>query len=357
MAAALAMICLLMVPAVASAAIPPGYPRSYSRIVDEASRERSVLIYSSADLHEIAPLLREFQRTYPFVKVRYLELSAIDIYRRLIREARAGAGSADLVWSAAMDLQIKLVNDGYAQPYASPEKPALPAWAIWKNEAYGVTAEPIVFAYNRKLMPKADVPASHGDIVRLLSAKRRFYKGRVATYDPFRSSAGYLYWTQDLQTNLDTWSLVREFGAVGATFHDTSKQMLDKLSSGQSVFAYNVLGSYALERQSQDPTIGVVMPNDYTLVMSRIALIPNQARHPNAAKLLLDFMLSRRGQNILRQRFMTPVRADVPPPGHSRPDPSVVRAIRVGPALLVNLDRLKRRHIVAQWQRNFSAVR
>jgi iron(III) transport system substrate-binding protein len=42
-----------------------------------------------------------------------------------------------------MDLQAKLINDGYAQGYLSPEKPALPATAVWKNMGYGVTAEPV----------------------------------------------------------------------------------------------------------------------------------------------------------------------------------------------------------------------
>ena len=355
--ASLLAALLFALPVAAQAAVPPGYPRSYNRIIENAQREGAIVIYSSTDFHEVAPLLRAFRRMYPFLRVRYYERSSNEVYNRILEEAKTRKGAADLVWSAAMDLQIKLVNDGYAQAYASPEKPALPAWAMWKNEAYGVTAEPVVFAYNRKLMPRADVPRTRADITRLLRAKRRFYSGKVSTYDPARSSAGYLYLTQDLQTNLDTWQLVHELGAAKATFHETSKEMLDRIASGETYFSYNVLGSYALERQSQDSAIGVVMPADYTLVMSRIALIPGEARHPNAAKLLLDFMLSRRGQSILTRSFMTPVRSDVPPPGHVRTTARTARAIRVSPALLVNLDSLKRRRILSEWQKNLAAGR
>jgi ABC-type Fe3+ transport system substrate-binding protein len=191
-----------------------------------------------------------------------------------------------------MDLQTKLVNDGYAQAYASPEKPYLPPWAIWKNQAYGVTAEPITIVYNRKLVPPADVPRTHADLIRLLRAKRAFYRGRVATYDPVRSSVGYLYMSQDLQLNRDTSALMKAFGETRVSLFDSSADMLDGIASGRQLIGYNVIGSYALERQAHNPAIGVVMPNDYTLVTSRVALIAREARHPNAAKLFLDFLLS-----------------------------------------------------------------
>ncbi|NEU36662.1 ABC transporter substrate-binding protein, partial [bacterium LRH843] len=39
-----------------------------------------------------------------------------DLYRRFVAESDAGRPGADLVWSSAMDLQARLINDGYAQP-------------------------------------------------------------------------------------------------------------------------------------------------------------------------------------------------------------------------------------------------
>jgi ABC-type Fe3+ transport system substrate-binding protein len=38
--------------------------------------------------------------------------------------------------------------------------------------------------------------------------------------------------------------------------------------------AYNVLGSYAQARASGGAPIGIVQPRDYTLIMSRVAVIP-----------------------------------------------------------------------------------
>lgn len=346
----------LMAPTVLTSAAPPlpdppkGYPRSYRQIMATARAERTLVIYSTTDRQEAQGLLTAFQTRYPFVRIDYREMSSATLYNEALLQARQRRAGADLLWSGAMDLQTKLVNDGYAQAYASPEKPNIPAWAAWKNEAWGTTAEPIVFAYNRKLIPPADVPHTRAELTRLLRTQTLRYRGRVATFDPQRSSAGYLFLSQDLQVSRDTGALVSALGRVNATLFTNSSDMLARLADGRLAFAYNVIGPYALDRQSRNPDIGVVMPSDYTLVASRIALIPEQARHPNAARLFLDFMLSRPGQAQLARRYMAPVRIDVAAPARARAPTSAARAIRIGPALIANLDQMKRQRILAQWR-------
>ena len=60
-----------------------------------------------------------------------------------------------------------------------------------------------------------------------------------------------------------------------------------------------MLGSYALVRAKKDPALGVVLPKDYTLVLSRVMFIGKQAKNPNAAKLWIDYILSQRGQKLI----------------------------------------------------------
>jgi iron(III) transport system substrate-binding protein len=343
------------VPAAATAQRPPpGYPRSYQRIIDAASRERQLTIYSATDSRGLAEVLAGFKALYPFIIVRYEDLAASEVYRRFLAEAARKRVVADLLMNSAMDLQIKLVNDGYSQPYASPEKPNLPEWAIWKNEAYAVSAEPIVFAYNRRLMPATDVPRSHSDLQALLERKRADYTGKIALYNPESSSTGFLYITQDVQLDRGTWNLVRAIGRTKPSMYNSTGEMIQKLTSGQHLFAYNIIGSYALAQQAKDPSFRVIVPNDYVLMSSRIALIPKEAPHPASAKLFLDYMLSRSGQALLAKQHMTPLRSDVRQVELSV-DPTRVRAIRVGPALLTNLDQLTRNNFLNQWRRAFAA--
>lgn len=340
------LLSLLTAPLSAVAERPQNYPRSYDSLIETARSERTVWIYANADRAELLPVVAAFRRAYPAVRVAYADIGSTEMYRRFVAETRAGKPSADIVWSSAMDLQIKLINDGYAQAYASPEKPALPANAVWKNMGYGVTAEPIAFAYNRKLIPPNQVPKSHQALEELLRRRRAEFRGQVITFDPARSNVGYLYLSQDYATTRDTRALVDAIAATRPVLATTTEPMLQGVASGKQAIAYNVIGSYALKRAHTDKRIGVVFPSDYTLVTSRIAFIARDARHPAAAKLFLDFLLSRSGQSLLARQSLWPVRTDVT--GRRLPA-SVARPIRVGPQLLVNLDRLTRQRFLRQW--------
>lgn len=325
---------------------PTGYPRSYDQLIADARAERQVVVYANADTAEMAPVILAFQRRYAGVTVRYADLGSNEIYRRFIAEARGRKPSADLVWSSAMDSQVKLINDGFAQAYASPEKPALPPSAVWKNMGFGVTAEPIAYVYNRKAIPEARAPRSHAALEAMLRRDRRALTGKVATFDPARSNTGYLYLTQDHAITRDTGALVQALAATRPVLSITTEPMLRGVAEGKLTIAYNVIGSYALERARRDPRIGVIFPQDYTIQMSRIAFIARDARHPAGAKLFLDFLLSREGQSLLARNSLWPVRTDIRarrlPAGQARP-------IRVGPQLLVNLDHLKRQRFLREW--------
>jgi iron(III) transport system substrate-binding protein len=346
----LALAGLLAVPAAAqkpeSVQRPAGYPRSYDTTIAEARTEGRVRIYANADRAELVPVVAAFKRLYPGIQVFYADLGSTEMYARFVRETRAKQYSADIVWSSAMDQQIKLINDGYAQQYASPEKPNLPATAVWKNMGYGVTAEPIGFVYNRKLVPAGQVPRSHQDLETLLRTQRAAFTGKVATFDPARSNTGYLYLSQDFQTTRDTRSLMEAIAATRPVLETTTGPMLAGVASGKLAIAYNVIGSYALEQARRHPDLGVVFPRDYTLVTSRIAFVSREARHPAAARLFLDFLLSRAGQAQLARHSLWPVRTDI---SARRLPAGQARVVRVGPQLLVNLDRLTRERFLRDW--------
>ena len=346
--AASAVAALVGIWGPALAQIPDGYDLSYAQIVGAAALEGVVTIYTTTDETEAADLLAGFQVLRPNIRVEYDELNSTELYDRFLAEAAAGKSAGDLVWSSAMDQQMKLVNDGYAETYASPEAVRLPQWAVWNYQAYGVTAEPVAIAYNKEL-PAAEIPKTHIDLTRLLAGKPEYFKGKVATYDPERSAVGLLFISQDLEITKSTWELVSAMGEAGAKLYSTTSTMLDRIAAGDQLIAYNVIGSYAFERAKQESSLGVALPADYTIVMSRIAFIPKGARHPNAAKLFLDYLLSKDGQTRLAARSLGSVRDDVPssPIEHE----SFFRPIRVGPELLTYLDQAKRNRFLREWRR------
>lgn len=253
-----------------------------------------------------------------------------------------------------MDLQMKLVNDGHAMPHRSVETYALPLWARWKDEAFGITFEPVCFAYNSRLLAPELVPKTHAELARLLRDRPEQFRDRLAAYDPHRSGLGYLLHTQDLEANpVVFWNLIRQMAQAGLATEPTTGQMLDRIAAGKAVLGYNVLCSYAWARESPGSRIATVMPRDYTLVMSRIAFISRYAPHPEEAKAWLDYVLSLRGQGMLNLIGLHPVRGNVEGGATAASLRMLLgnafRPIALSTGLLTYIDRSKTELFMRQW--------
>ncbi|MGK3496595.1 extracellular solute-binding protein, partial [Citrobacter youngae] len=120
----------------ALSALPQGYPADYQKVVDAATKEGKVVVYSTTDTKAAGPLIQGFEATYPGIKVEYNDMNSTELYNRYISEQAAGGGSGDVIWSSSMDTAMKLATD-YAMEYVSAEQNQLPKWAVWHNKAYG----------------------------------------------------------------------------------------------------------------------------------------------------------------------------------------------------------------------------
>ncbi len=341
--------------------VPPGYPAAYADTVAAARKEGKVVVYATTDVAAATPLMRAFEGLYPGIKVEYREIDSPELYRRFVAETSAHSPTADVLWSSAMDLQLKLVNDGFAQTYPSPEAGGLPEWAVWKNEAYGTTSEPVVFIYNERLLRPDEIPQTHADFARLLKDKPERFKGKVTTYDIEKTAVGFLFATQDSRVAPLFWPLAKLLGASSVRLETSTAAMMEAIGSGTALLGYNVIGSYAIARARMDPSIAVVLPKDYTLVLSRVAFIAKGAANPNAARLWLDFLLSNRGQTLAARSGLLSVRRDVPgelaAPALAKSLGASFRPIGVGPGLLVYLDRAKQQEFLKQWREAMSSAK
>ena len=343
----------------ASAQVPPDYPSGYQKIISSAAREGRLVIYSSTDLSAAAPLVAEFEAMYPSISVEYDEMNTSEVYGRFVAETNANGSSADVTWSSSMDLQIKLANDRFSEPYHSPEARNLPAWAVWRDEAYGTTFEPVVFVYNKRLLAQNEIPQTHSDLLHLLETRPDKFNGNITTYDIEKSGVGFLFLSQDSLAMPAFWTLLKAIGASSVELEANTAPMIERIASGKDLIGYNLLGSYAMARARRDPALGIVLPKDYTLVLSRVVLIAKKARLPNAAKLWVDFILSRRGQTIIAERsrlfsIRTDVSGEYTAAALMRTLGASARPITVGSGLLVHQDKAKRDEIMRRWRQAIS---
>src|SRR5213080_3513690 len=160
---------------------PAGYPADYAQTIAAANNEGNVVIYSALDTKAAQPLIKDFNALYPNVKLEYNDMNSTEMYNRFIAEAASGQGSADVMWSSAMDLQVKLVDDGQAMAYTSPEAAKLPTWVI----------------YNKRLVTGDEIPQDHAAFAKIINTKTDKFKGKVTTYDIEKSGVGFMFVVQD----------------------------------------------------------------------------------------------------------------------------------------------------------------
>lgn len=302
---------LLLVGTAAGAQVPAGYPAEYARIIDAARSEGGLVVYSVLSNKAAAPLVQDFMRLYPGIAVDYDGEKGSNEMDAWFRSSDAAGAGADVVWSSSMDLQMELVKEGYAQAYRSPEAGAVPGWANYRDLALGTTYEPVAFVYNKELLRGANVPRTHAEFERIIRAPR--FRGKVAAFDIEKSGVGFMFAAQDMEHYDGMPALLRSLGAADYQRSAGTGTMLSKINAGEYLIGYNVMGAYAMSRSLADlPKLAVAMPKDYTLVLTRVSFIAARARHPNAARLWTDYLLSARGQKVLGDAVkLAPVRADV----------------------------------------------
>ena len=219
--------------------------------------------------------------------------------------------------------------------------------------------EPVVFAYRRGSGKPNESTTSHGALYRALQVPDSpLANGHMALYDPARSDVGYALYQADAGYTARFWQLVSAMGGAQAVQVGYTQTMLEGLSSGRFVFAYNLIGSYALRWAKTHPEVVVRFPSDYTLVLSRMVFVHRDARHLNAAVQFVDFLLSHAGQKILAND--TPLfsrRKDVSGPysawrlraevgDHLFPIP-------IDAGLMAISDPQKRRTFLRRWQQEY----
>ena len=302
-------------------------------------------VLSTTDTAILRPVILGFQARNSSVSVRYTVASSQEVYAAIHDE---GIGY-DLVISSAMDLQMKLANDGFAARYRSALTDSIPNWAHWQDRLFAFAQENVVLIVSRAGLNGLPVPQTRRDLIEMLRGHPEVFRGRIGTYDPKASGAGYLFATQDARQSESFWRLAEVMGGLSPRLYTSSNDMISDLKQGRLVLAYNVLGSYAGPRLADDPDAKVVELEDYTLTLLRTGLVPVNAAAPNLGGAFLDFMIGTQGRRLLRDD------AGLPPTDEmALASGPYLRPMRLGPGLLVFLDRIKRKAFLDEWSSAFS---
>jgi iron(III) transport system substrate-binding protein len=314
-----------------------------------------LVINGAADTSALKPLVQDFQEVEPHIAVEYTDFVTNDLYREADGACREGKNFGDLLMSSSVDQMVKLANDGCALPHVSAQTRAMENPANnWRDEVYGFTFEPSVIVYHSDYVLPQDVPHTRGELANLLRRKQEYYRRHVATYDLRQSGVGYLLAFLDAEQNSTAYGrLLESMSRVDTQLRCCNNSILADIEDQKIYIGYNIIGSYAYAASLRNPKLKIVLPRDYTLVLSRATLIPQRAKHPQLAARFIDYLLSERGRRVAREKAFFFSRDAALPRGVDGP-PSLIESgvghpVRIGPALLATQDVAQRKRFIDDW--------
>ena len=293
-----------------------GWEKGWNETVAAARKEGKLTVYHTTGPFE--PLLREFEKRYPGIKTSAVVGRGNQLSQKILAERRANRYLVDVYLGAAgtpyrvfyeakiLDpvsplLVLPEVTDptkwfGREHHYADPEGKYI--------YVYEGTARSEV-TYNRKLVN----PAEFKSFWDLLNPR---WKGKIGAIDPkvtgvaTSTALSFFYYNQELGPKF----LTRLFKDMDLIFSSDTRQLSDWLSVGKIALAFFNATEAATARKQGLP-VDVFPPNHFkegTYGAPRqgtISLI-QQAPHPNASKLFVNWLLSREGQTLFQKFFTVP---------------------------------------------------
>jgi iron(III) transport system substrate-binding protein len=295
-------------------------------LLQGAKKDGKLVWYTSMAIDTSKPLLDVFLKQYPFIQAELVRAGEEQLLNRILTEARAGKWFFDVVSSSAIQV---LASRNFLSPYASAESNAYVAelkdpqsrWtAVYNNN--------LVPVYNTKMLPEKEVPKDYPDLLdpkwkgkMLMDSTDYDWYGTLAVVWGREASARYM---ERLAQQAPVWrrghGLVAQLIAAG------------EVPLG---WAYN----FRVERMKTEgaPVEWVPSFNPIVTTINGVGLSA-KASAPNAGKLFIDFILSKKGQEMIRDMRRIPSRSDVKPLA-VKMDQSKLRLKLVPGEVMANIDR------------------
>ena len=271
------------------------------RLVEGAKKEQELVIYSGMTVADATALLQAFEKKYPFIRARHQRSSGGKLITQIQTEQRTKKYIWDVYAQAGLEGYV-LLEEGHFAAYDSPERKYYPE-GHKDSEGYWTTiyTSPMLATYNKKLVSTNEIPKQYLD---LLEPK---WKGKLGL-DPRE-----VEWYANLKK---IWGVDRTKKFVlGLKMQDINLRqgralLTELLGAGEFAVLVNNYLQNAVESKQKGSPIDW-LPLDPVIAGAGPVSINRYAPHPNAARLFVDFCLSKEGQEIIVKHGRTSARRDI----------------------------------------------
>lgn len=304
-ASALAEAAALLASTPARAASAPAHSWMDPQLLAAAKKEGTVVVYGSMNEGEALPLLKLFDDATG-IKTEYVRNSDTGLIARIMVEARANKES----WDVLQTTTVSKMPASLFAPFDPPEAQHIMAEARDPDHRwYGVYANYNSPGYNTNLVKASDLPKTYDDF---LSHKEWAGKVAIDFSDREWLRAIYEYYGAEkgeklVKALIQNLNVATVHGHLALARAVGSGEYAVELNNFTNLIVNTKLGGAPTDFWAMDPV----------LLFFGQAGMSAKAPHPNAARLFVNFMLSKEGQQQLTTKGRLPTRADVPtnPPG------------------------------------------
>jgi iron(III) transport system substrate-binding protein len=270
---------------------------------DKAEAEGKIVFYTTANTSDAKAIGDGFKKIYPKIDIQFDRTSDSQLMEKILTEVRAGKSLWDVAATTGFYGYL-LKKRGLLAAYDSPERKYFrdgfkDPQGFWTS-TYTTYA---VFGYNTRLVSKANIPRSHEDLL------KPAWKGQIGL-----EGRAYEWFTATIS------GMGREKGL--GYMRTLAKQQPD-LRIGRTLLAQLVAagefnGTLTAYMHNFDTLKAGGAPVDWLPLAPSFANlhpigISAKAPHPNAARLFVDYVLSQKGQEVVRALRRIPDRIDTPP--------------------------------------------
>jgi iron(III) transport system substrate-binding protein len=277
-------------------------------LYEAARKEGGELNWYTAHSDDITAqaLGRSFESAYPGLKVNVLRTTAQVAYQRVSQEIKASAIQCDVLSSTDLGHSVELKAKGALEKY-TPENSSK-VFDLYKgydpDGTYFVTSAGLIgIGYNTAKVKAADAPRNWTD---LLDAK---WNNNIALGHP--GFSGYVgTWALTLR-NQYGWEyfekLAKNNPRVGRSINDT----VTMLNAGESAVAGSGPVGTLLDSLQKGNPLAMVYPTDGSVLIIAPSSIMKGCKHPNAARLFMEFLMSESASQIWVEHFNESIRPEV----------------------------------------------
>lgn len=271
-------------------------PAEVEALIKAAKAEGELVVYGSSTDNVLKRVGDAYSATYG-IKHSFVRLSSTPLMQRYSAEASAGNIAADLLMAAGgvQAFASDGIKKGWLDPVASAGVPVIrsgqyPA-AFNRNETAIVSILLWAISFNTDKVKGADIPKDWPD---LLNPK---WKGQILLPEP-RSTEAVL----DVMTLVyDKYGedFFNKLRAQSPRMYASQVPMLQALGAGEGAIGLPTNEAAAMLLVQKGSPVGTIAPPVTTGVEMQITLTTRaKAKHPNAARLYANFVLSPEGNKI-----------------------------------------------------------